>query len=130
MAYLNSVSLIGNCGNDPEIRNLENGKLATFKVATTERYRDRNGDQKEQTQWHQCVANGPIADVAEKYLKKGASVYIGGKLTYRDWTDKEGVKHYTTEVRVFTIQMLDRKPKNAPEGATAPQEDKYQDLPF
>lgn len=117
MAYLNQVNLIGNVGNDPEIRYIDNNpqnpsgsfKLATFKVATTERYKDRNGEQREQTQWHLCVANGTIADVVEKYLKKGASVYIGGKLTYREWTDQSGNKRYSTEVRVFTIQMLDRK---------------------
>ncbi len=134
MAYLNQVNLIGNVGNDPEVRYIETNpqapsKFATFKVATTERYKDRNGEQKEQTQWHLCVANGTIADVVEKYLKKGAAVYIGGKLTYRQWEDKDGGKHTTTEVRVFTIQMLDRKPKGAPDTVTAPEE-RFQDLPF
>ena len=135
MAYLNSVSLIGNVGTDPEIRYLENqtpaAKLATFKVATTERYKDRNGEQREQTQWHRCVASGNIADVVEKYLKKGAAVFIGGKLTYRQWEDKDGGKHETTEVRVYTIQMLDRKPKNAPDGATDTNPNNHpEDLPF
>ena len=134
MAYLNQVNLIGNVGNDPEVRYIDTNpqapsKFATFKVATTERYKDRNGEQKEQTQWHLCVANGTIADVVEKYLKKGAAVYIGGKLTYRQWEDKDGGKHTTTEVRVFTIQMLDRKPKGAPDTVTAPEE-RFQDLPF
>lgn len=130
MAYLNQVNLIGNVGNDPEVRSIDNGtKFASFKVATTERYKDRNGEQKEQTQWHLCTASGSIADVVEKYLKKGAAVYIGGKLTYRQWEDKDGGKHTTTEVRVFTIQMLDRKPKNAPDGASVNPDETTQDAP-
>lgn len=138
MAYLNQVNLIGNVGNDPEIRYLDSNpqapqnKVATFKVATTERYRDRNNEQQEQTQWHNCVAYGSIADVCEKYLKKGASVYIGGKLTYRTWEGQDGNKHYTTEVRVFTIQMLDRKQKDAPAMDVAQPVDpkNLPDLPF
>ena len=133
MAYLNQLNLIGNVGSDPEVRYIDTNpqaptKFATFKVATTERYKDRNGEQKEQTQWHLCTASGTIADVVEKYLKKGAAVYIGGKLTYRQWEDKDGGKHTTTEVRVFTIQMLDRKPKNAPDGASVNPDDS-QDAP-
>lgn len=110
MAYLNQVNLIGNIGGDPEIKNFESFKLATFKVATTERFRDRDGNQKEITHWHSCSATGSVADVVEKYIKKGMQVYVGGKLTYRNWTAKDGSNHTSTEVQVHTVQMLDRKP--------------------
>ena len=138
MAYLNTVSLIGNIGADPEVRYLENqgqqNKLVTFKVATTEKYRDRNGNQQEQTQWHQCVAPGNLADIVEKYIHKGASVYVSGKLTYRSWKDKDGNDRNTTEIRVNTIQMLDRRPNagqaSAPTSFTAQPEPETQDLPF
>ena len=111
MAYLNQVNLIGNTGADPEIKTFDNFKLATFKVATTERFKDRDVNQKENTQWHLCTASGSVADVVEKYIKKGMAVYVGGKLTYRNWTAKDGTNHTTAEVQVHTVQMLDRKPK-------------------
>ena len=105
------MNLIGNIGGDPEIKNFDTFKLATFKVATTERFRDRDGNQKENTQWHSCSASGTIADVVEKYIKKGMQVYIGGKLIYRNWTAKDGSNHTSAEVQVHTVQMLDRRPK-------------------
>lgn len=115
MAYLNSVQLIGNVGNDPEVREFNGTKFATFKVATTKRFRDRNNEQREQTQWHTCSAVGNIADVVEKYIRKGASVFVSGELTYRTWEDKEGNTRTSTEVKLYTVQMLDKRPKDAPE---------------
>lgn len=109
MAYLNQVNLIGNIGGDPEIKTFDTFKLATFKVATTERFRDRDGNQKENTQWHLCTASGSVSDVVERYIKKGMQVYVGGKLTYRNWTAKDGSNHTSTEVQVHTVQMLDKK---------------------
>ena len=142
MAYLNTVSLIGNIGAEPEVRTIDNNpqnpngafKLATFRVATTERFKDRSGETREQTQWHQCVAPGNLADIVEKYIHKGASVYVSGKLTYRSWKDKDGNDRNTTEIRVNTIQMLDRRPNagqaSAPTSFTAQPEPETQDLPF
>ena len=115
MAYLNNVQLIGNVGNDPDIRVYNDTKFATFKVATTKRFRDRSGEQREQTQWHTCSASGNIAEVVEKYIKKGASVFVSGELTYRTWQDKDGNDRTSTEVKLYTVQMLDKRPKGAPE---------------
>lgn len=115
MAYLNNVQLIGNVGNDPDIREFNGTKFATFKVATTKRFRDRNNEQREQTQWHTCSAVGNIAEVVEKYIRKGASVFVSGELTYRTWQDKDGNERTSTEVKLYTVQMLDKRPKGASE---------------
>lgn len=111
MAYLNQVNIIGNVGGDPETKNFDTFKLVSFKVATTERFRDRDGNQKENTQWHSCSAIGTVADVVEKYIRKGMQVYVGGKIVYRYWTASDGSDHTTAEIQVHTVQMLDRKPK-------------------
>lgn len=112
MAYLNSVNLIGAVGNDPEVRTLQGGaKVASFRIATTERYKDRDGNQKEQTEWHNITVWNGKADFVEKYVKKGNNLFISGKLATRQWTDQSGNKRYTTEVVAENIQMLDRKPK-------------------
>lgn len=129
MAYLNQVNLIGNIGSDPEIKSFDSFKLATFRVATTERFRDRDGNQKENTQWHSCSATGTIADVVEKYIKKGMQVYVGGKLTYRNWTAKDGSNHTSTEIQVHTVQMLDRKQKDFRKPVDEDLPDFLQDLP-
>lgn len=112
MAYLNSVNLIGAVGNDPEVRTIQGGaKVASFRLATTERYKDRDGNQKEQTEWHNITVWNGKADFVEKYVKKGNNLFISGKLATRQWTDQSGNKRYTTEVVAENIQMLDRKPK-------------------
>ena len=111
MASLNKVFLIGNTGNDPEIRTINNeqGKVASFRLATTERYKDRNGDVKENTEWHQIVAWGKMADIVEKFVKKGSQLYVEGKITTRKWTDKDGNDRFTTEIRAEGIQLLGKK---------------------
>ena len=117
---LNKVMLIGNVGKDPEVRYLDGNnnpnsgstKVATFTLATTERYRDRNGELRENTEWHNIVAWRNSADVAEKYIRKGTQVYIEGKLRTRSWTDQTGNKRYTTEVTVDNLQLLGRKSDN------------------
>lgn len=116
---LNKVMLIGNVGKDPEIRYLagngqngSNSKVATFTLATTERFRDRNGNPQERTEWHNIVAWRNNADIIEKYVKKGTQLYIEGKLRTRDWTDQNGNKRYTTEINVDNLQLLGRKSDN------------------
>lgn len=110
MAGVNKVILIGNLGRDPEIRTLENGaKVASFSIATTETFKDKEGNRKEQTEWHNIVMWRGLAEVAEKYLKKGTQVYIEGKLRTRNWEDKDGNKRYTTEVIGDTFTILSRK---------------------
>jgi single-strand DNA-binding protein len=116
---LNKVMLIGNVGNDPEVRYLEsnpqnpatNAKVASFRLATTERYRDRSGELRENTEWHSIVVWRNNADVAEKFIRKGSQVYIEGKLRTRQWTDQTGAKRYTTEVVADTIQLLGKRPE-------------------
>ncbi len=117
---LNKVMLIGNVGKDPEVRYLDGNnnpnsgstKVATFTLATTERYRDRNGELRENTEWHNIVAWRNSADVAEKYIRKGTQLYVEGKLRTRSWTDQTGNKRFTTEITVDNLQLLGRKSDN------------------
>jgi single-strand DNA-binding protein len=112
----NKVQLIGNVGNEPEITNLESGKkVAKFSIATNESYKDSNGEKVTNTQWHNIVAWGKIADIVEKYVGKGKEVALEGKLTSRSYETKEGEKRYVTEVVVDEILLLGIKGDNATE---------------
>lgn len=109
MAYLNKVMLIGNLGKDPEIRMSQQGgrKSVRFSIATTKRYRDNNGETKEQTAWHTVVGWGKVADTIEMlHVQKGTTLYVEGELTNRSWNDSQGVKHYSTEVSMASFQLL------------------------
>ena len=115
---VNKVILVGNLGNDPEVRYLPNGgAVANMTLATSESWRDKaTGEQKEKTEWHRVVLFGKLAEVAGEYLRKGSQVYIEGKLTTRKWTDQSGVEKYTTEIHVNvggTMQMLGGKQSEA-----------------
>lgn len=114
MAYLNKVLLIGNTGKDPEFTVTQTGrKRASFSLATTRRYRDANGEQKEQTDWHYIVAWGKTADVIESLgVHKGMPLFIEGSLSYRSWNDPNGQKRYTPEVTIETFQLLGHKQVN------------------
>lgn len=118
---LNKVMLIGNVGKDPEVRYLEsnpsaqagmNPKVAQFPLATTERFRDRNGEVRENTEWHNIVAWRGLADLAEKYIRKGTQIYVEGRIRTRSWTDQAGAKQYRTEIVADTVQLLGRKTDN------------------
>lgn len=119
---LNKVMLIGNAGKDPEVRYLENNpqnpgnnaKVASFPLATSERYRDRNGELRENTEWHNIVAWRNSADICEKYVHKGTQLFIEGRLRTRQWTDQAGNKRYTTEVVVDNLQLLGRRGDGQP----------------
>lgn len=103
----NKVQLIGNLGNDPEIVNLDSGKtLAKFSIATNESYKNAQGEKVTDTQWHNIVAWGKTASLVEKYLQKGKEIAIEGKLTTRAWSDKDGMKRYTTEIVCNELLML------------------------
>jgi single-strand DNA-binding protein len=118
MAGVNKVILVGNLGKDPEVRHLEGGaSVAKFPLATAESFKDKSGQRVEQTEWHNIVLWRGLAEVAEKYLKKGMTIYIEGKLRTRSWDDKDGHKHYTTEVvgDNFTI-LSKREGSNASSG--------------
>lgn len=130
---INKVILIGNVGQDPEVRytgDANNGaKVATIRLATTERYRDRSGNLQEHTEWHSVVVWRNQADVVEKYVRKGTQLYIEGRLRTRSWDDQNGNKRYATEVMADTLQLLGRKPEgqNSNQGGYgAPQQGGYQ----
>ncbi len=114
---LNKATLIGNVGQDPEVRATQNGgRVATFSLATTRTWNGPSGDRQEKTEWHRCVVwnagkgqGGGLADVVEKYVKKGDRLYVEGPIEYRQWQDKENVTRYTTEIRVREMVMLSGK---------------------
>ena len=109
MPSLNRVQLIGNLGKDPELRRTQSGTaVVSFSVATTEKFKGKDGQQKEETEWHNCTAWNKSAEILAQYLKKGSSVYIEGKLKTRSWEDN-GVKKYATDVVVREFQFLGGK---------------------
>lgn len=115
MAGINKVILLGNLGKDPEIRYLEGGTaVANFTLATSENYKDKTtGERKTITEWHNVVLWRGLAEITEKYLKKGNQVYIEGKLRTRQWQDKDGNTRYTTEIVAENMQMIGRKDDNS-----------------
>jgi len=140
MAGINKVILVGNLGKDPEVRTLENGaKVANFTLATSESYKNREGQRVTQTEWHNIVLWRGLADIAEKYLRKGNQVFIEGKIRTRSWDDKDGVKRYTTEILGDNLTMLGSRRDSEEDASatpavnTAPESDageEKDDLPF
>ena len=112
---VNKVILIGNLGKDPDVRHLENGaSVANFPIATSENYKDRKtGEKVSQTEWHNIVVWRGLADIADRFLKKGDKIYIEGKLRTRSWQDQEGNNRYTTEVIADNLTMLGKAPENS-----------------
>ena len=133
MASVNKVILVGNLGKDPEVRTLDNGaKVASFSLATSETYKDKQGNKVDQTEWHNIVAWRGLAEVVEKYMRKGMTVYLEGKIRTRSY-EKDGNKRYTTEIIADTIQMLGKKSDSSE--AITPEiindnEPQGEDLPF
>ena len=146
MAYLNRATLIGNIGKDPEIKTLQNGrKCVSFSLATSKRYRDNNGEQKEETQWHNIRIAGKSAESFEKCgVKKGTPIYLEGEISYRTWNDNAGIRHDMTEIVCSTFQLLGSRQQaqgNADPAydyanpqqqaqATAPSDEDLDGLPF
>jgi single-strand DNA-binding protein len=121
MSGVNKVILVGNLGADPEVKTLESGtKVASIRLATTERYKDREGNQKEVTEWHNVVLWRGLADITEKYLKKGRQVYIEGRIKTRKWTDQTGADRYTTDIVADQMTLLGGVPGQS--GSSAPSE--------
>jgi single-strand DNA-binding protein len=113
MAGVNKVILIGNLGRDPEVRAFEGGrKVANFSVATSEVYKDKEGNRQERTEWHNVSVWGQQAETAEKYLRKGSKVYLEGKLRTREY-EKDNIKRYSTEIMVDNFTMLDSRPEGS-----------------
>jgi single-strand DNA-binding protein len=121
MASVNKVILIGNLGRDPEVRYTTSGTpVANFTMATTDRWSDpATGERKEKTEWHRVVVWAKQAEIVGEYLRKGRQVYVEGSLQTREWTDRDGNKRYTTEVKAQRVQMLGRRGDD--EGAGAPE---------
>ncbi|MFN1836005.1 single-stranded DNA-binding protein [Balneola sp. MJW-20] len=117
MSSLNKAMLIGRLGQDPEVRYTQsNTAVATLSIATSERYKDSNGELQEKTEWHRVVAWGRLAEICQQYLTKGSQVYIEGPIQTRQWEDKDGQKRYTTEIKALQMTMLDSKGSGASNG--------------
>jgi single-strand DNA-binding protein len=119
---VNKVILIGNLGQDPEVRYMPNGQaVANVTIATSESWKDKNtGEQQEKTEWHRLVLFRRLGEIAGEYLKKGSKIYIEGKLQTRKWQDNTGQDRYTTEIVVNELQMLDSKGQGSSGGQPAP----------
>ncbi len=147
MGNLNKVMIIGHLGQDPDIRHAPSGdEVANMTVATSESWKDKNGERQEKTEWHRVVAFGKLAEICGQYLQKGSEVYFEGRLQTRKWTDKEGQDRYTTEIVATQLQMLggkqDRERSEKPAASrsrsgggaakhTAPADDEFDDdIPF
>jgi len=137
---VNKAIIIGRLGQDPEIRRTQGGDaVATLSVATSEKWKDKQGNQQEKTEWHRVVFFGRLAEVCGQYLKKGAMVYVEGSLTTRKWQDNQGQDRYTTEIKGRSMQMLDSR-GNAQQGQNiaypepgrmpAPNPNFDEDIPF
>ena len=126
MASVNKVIIVGNLGRDPETRYMPNGEAVTnIAVATTESWKDKtSGEKKELTEWHRITFYRKLAEIAGQYLKKGSQVYIEGRLQTRQWTDKENVERYTTEIIADSMQMLGSR-QGMGGGSGAPMDDDY-----
>jgi single-strand DNA-binding protein len=110
---VNSVRLLGNLGKDPSVKTFSNGgKIANCSLATPHVYKDKDGNKVEETDWHNIVIKGKLAEIAEKYLTKGSQVAIEGSLRSRKYTDSEGIDKYITEVIVNELQMVGRRPES------------------
>jgi single-strand DNA-binding protein len=110
MASVNKVIIVGNVGRDPELRYTQSGQpVASFSIATNERFKDKDGNWKDRTEWHRIVAWARLAEICGEYLRKGSQVYVEGRIQTRDWEDKEGNKRQTTEIVALTMQMLGRR---------------------
>lgn len=122
---LNKVMLIGNLGADPEVRSTSGGnRVATFSLATSRSWSGPSGDRQEKTEWHRCVVwnskASQLADIVERYLKKGDRVYVEGRIEYRQWQDKENQTRYSTEINVRELVMLSGRPGAAMDGEPEP----------
>lgn len=125
---INKAIIVGNLGADPEVRYTQSGSpVATFNVATTERWRDQEGNQQESTEWHRIVAWRKLAEICGEYLHKGSRVYIEGKIQTRKWQDQSGNDRYTTEIVAREMKMLDRRESSGGSHGGGSREQNYSD---
>ncbi len=136
MRGVNKVTILGNLGDDPEVRHMPNGGMVTnIRVATSEQWKDKeSGEKKEKTEWHSIAFFGRLAEIAAEYLRKGSQVYVEGSLQTRKWQDKQGNDRYTTDIKGREMQMLGGKgggQKAAPSKPDQPPTDDFcDDIPF
>lgn len=136
---VNKVFLLGNVGKDPDIRTAGEGRVANITIATTEKYKDKDGNAKENTEWHNCVAFGKIADVIAQYVKKGSQVYVEGKIKTESY-EKDGKKNYSTKIYIGSLQLIGKAEKKGDntdlsgfgnsEGFEKDNSDKDNDMPW
>jgi len=135
---LNKAILIGNLGADPETRYMQDGTcVCNIRIATTERFKDRNGERQDRTEWHRVVLWGKLGEIANQYLHKGSQVYIEGRIETRKWQDRDGNDRYSTDIRAREMKMLGGKGEGAPRSSTpaekpaqaAPADDPFADAP-
>lgn len=120
MASVNKAIILGNLGKDPELRYTPSGQAVTsLRIATTEKYKDKSGVLQSRTEWHNVVCWGRLAEIARDYLKKGSPVYIEGRIQYRSYDDKDGIKRYQTDIVATGMQLLGGRPSGAGESAPA-----------
>jgi single-strand DNA-binding protein len=130
MASLNKVMLIGNLGRDPELRYTTSGQaVASLAIATSEKFKNKNGEMEERTEWHRVTLWGKLAEIAKEYLAKGRTVYIEGRLQTRKWTDRDGNDRYTTEIVGDRMQMLGGRGGDSGSGGGAARRDNFSQEP-
>ncbi len=130
MASLNKVMLIGNLGRDPELRYTTSGQaVASLAIATSEKFKNKNGEMEERTEWHRVTLWGKLAEIAKEYLAKGRTVYIEGRLQTRKWTDRDGNDRYTTEIVGDRMQMLGGRGGDGGSGGGAARRDNFSQEP-
>lgn len=128
---LNKVILIGNLGNDPEVKTLDNGnKIANLSLATTESYKNKEGEKVNNTEWHRLVCYGKGAEILEKYTSKGSKLYVEGSIHTRSWEDNDGNKKYSTEIKVKDFKFLGGNDGSSNTAPSSPADDEDEDLPF
>jgi len=131
MAGVNKVILVGNLGRDPEVRYTKNGQaVATFSLATTEKWKNREGEREDKTEWHRIVAWGKLGEICGEYLSKGKQVYIEGRLQTRQWEDNDGYKRSTTEIVAGNMVMLGAQSGGQSPGASEEDSEDQDDIPF
>jgi single-strand DNA-binding protein len=131
MAALNKVLLIGNLGADPEVKTFSNGdKIASISLATTESYKNKNGERVEDTEWHRVEFRGALAGIVEQYLKKGDSLYVEGRIKTEKYTDSSNIERFITKIRALNMQMLNRKSGGSAEQIPSAIANEDDGLPF
>lgn len=130
MASVNKVFLLGNLGADPDVREMQgNHLICTLRVATSRRYKDRDGQKQEETEWHRVVVFGRTAEIARDYLAKGSSVWIEGRLRTRKWQDKDGTDRYTTEIVCENLQLGSRRDSQSGDSSAGGASDSFESQP-